>query len=635
MAMKQEMLDGHGVSLAFCASRDPDESVTDEGGMRYKQYVSTLKGRDHGICVVGWDDNFPANSFATTAPGNGAWICKNSWGSTADACEDDLGNVVNNVEYGYKNDEGKYTGYFYLSYYDKTIDKLETMDFTDTLGSAERGLAVAQHDYMPACNGFYATQPSNAVVSSANVFDAEENFEIRGLSTFTAEPNTRVTFAVYELKDGATTPTDGRLLYRTSQNFGYEGYHRLDLTQRPVVAKGKKFSVVSTVSTITTDGKRAYQVAANCGLSEASAREREYPFYATAVVNPGESYISNGSSWQDWTQYKAANNVESDGPVDNFSIKAYGAVVEDPAPGELNVSYNAHAQTYGWDAPSGRNGTTAGTTGEAKRLEAFTVTVDGADVAYRSQLQGVGWEGEWARNGVPSGTTGEARRMEAMQICLEGGAADTHDIWYRAHSQTFGWLGWARNGEPAGTSGMSKRLEAFEVRVLPKGQAPEGYDASVAAYRSRVVGQAHVQTLGWQDTAAADTFGTTGQAKRLEALRLELRNQPWEGGIAYEVHARSIGWQGEVADGGLAGTTGESRRVEAVRIRLTGEASEHLSVWYRVHSRTFGWLDWTRDGTSAAGTEGLAKRAEAVEVVLLPKDAAAPGPTDTPFVTNG
>jgi hypothetical protein len=92
---------------------------------------------------------------------------------------------------------------------------------------------------------------------------------------------------------------------------------------------------------------------------------------------------------------------------------------------------------------------------------------------------------------------------------------------------------------------------------------------------------------------------------------------------------------GEVADGGLAGTTGESRRVEAVRIRLTGEASEHLSVWYRVHSRTFGWLDWTRDGTSAAGTEGLAKRAEAVEVVLLPKDAAAPGPTDTPFVTNG
>ena len=130
-------------------------------------------------------------------------------------------------------------------------------------------------------------------------------------------------------------------------------------------------------------------------------------------------------------------------------------------------------------------------------------------------------------------------------------------------------------------------------------------------------------------------FGTTGQAKRLEALRLELRNQPWEGGIAYEAHARSIGWQGEVADGGLAGTTGESRRVEAVRIRLTGEASEHLSVWYRVHSRTFGWLDWTRDGTSAAGTEGLAKRAEAVEVVLLPKDAAAPGPTDTPFVTNG
>ena len=331
-AMKQEMLDGHGVSLAFCASRDPDESVTDEGGMRYKQYVPTLKGRDHGVCVVGWDDNYAASNFKQTPPGNGAWIVKNSWGSTADACEDDLGNVVNNVEYGYKNDEGKYTGYFYLSYFDKTIDKLETMDFTDTLGSEERGLAVAQHDYMPACNGFYATAPSNAVVSSANVFDAEENFEIRGLSTFTGEPNTRVTFAVYELNDGAANPTDGKLLYRTSQNFGYEGYHRLDLTQRPVVAKGKKFSVVSTVSTLTTDGKRAYQVAANRGISEASAKEREFPFYATARVNPGESYISVGSGWQDWTNYKSENNVESDGPVDNFSIKAYGAVVDIPEP---------------------------------------------------------------------------------------------------------------------------------------------------------------------------------------------------------------------------------------------------------------------------------------------------------------
>ena len=50
-------------------------------------------------------------------------------------------------------------------------------------------------------------------------------------------------------------------------------------------------------------------------------------------------------------------------------------------------------------------------------------------------------------------------------------------------------------------------------------------------------------------------------------------------------------------------------------------------VWYRVHSQDYGWLGWAKDG-DPAGTTGLAKRAEAVEVLIQSKDAAAPGSTD-------
>ena len=89
------------------------------------------------------------------------------------------------------------------------------------------------------------------------------------------------------------------------------------------------------------------------------------------------------------------------------------------------------------------------------------------------------------------------------------------------------------------------------------------------------------------------------------------------GGIAYEVHAQGIGWMGEVADGTLAGTTGQSRRLEAVRATLTGDMANEFSVWYRVHSQTYGWLGWTCDG-APAGTTGLSKRAEAVDVQVLP-----------------
>lgn len=57
---------------------------------------------NHIISIVGWDDDYPADSFLTKAPGNGAWLCKNSYG------------------YG---DETYGTGYIWVSYYDDTIDQ--------------------------------------------------------------------------------------------------------------------------------------------------------------------------------------------------------------------------------------------------------------------------------------------------------------------------------------------------------------------------------------------------------------------------------------------------------------------------------------------------------------------------------
>ena len=52
--------------------------------------------------------------------------------------------------------------------------------------------------------------------------------------------------------------------------------------------------------------------------------------------------------------------------------------------------------------------------------------------------------------------------------------AEQYDIYYRVHSQTYGWLGWAKNGESAGTEGLAKRLEAIEIRLVEKGGAAPG-----------------------------------------------------------------------------------------------------------------------------------------------------------------
>ena len=54
-------------------------------------------------------------------------------------------------------------------------------------------------------------------------------------------------------------------------------------------------------------------------------------------------------------------------------------------------------------------------------------------------------------------------------------------------------------------------------------------------------------------------------------------------------------------------------------------------VYYRVHAQSYGWLDWAKNGEKA-GTEGLAKRLEAIQIVLVEKGGAAPGSTEKAFI---
>ena len=117
------------------------------------------------------------------------------------------------------------------------------------------------------------------------------------------------------------------------------------------------------------------------------------------------------------------------------------------------------------------------------------------------------------------------------------------------------------------------------------------------------------------------TVGTTGQNRRMEALRVTLSGI--EGGIEYCAHAKNLGWGGWVRDGEVAGTTGESRRVEAVRIKLYGDAQESYDVWYCAHAKNLGWMGWASNG-DVAGTVGESRRIEAIQVVLVPKGEPAP-----------
>ena len=298
-----------------------------------------------------------------------------------------------------------------------------------------------------------------------------------------------------------------------------------------------------------------------------------------------------------------------------------------------SVNYSTHVQDIGWQGYV-KGGSTAGTTGQSKRLEAIRIKLSNntsykGTIQYQTHIQDIGWQG-WKMKDDTSGTSGQSKRLEAIRIKLTDELAENYDIYYRVHAQEFGWLGWAKNGESAGTAGYSYRLEAIEVKLVEKGGKAPG--STQDAYRQRYVSyQTHVQDIGWQGIKYdGEEAGTSGQSKRLEAINISLSNPLYSGSIEYQTHVQDVGWQGWKANGQMAGTSGQSKRLEAIRIKLTGEMAKQYDIYYRVHSQEFGWLGWAKNGESA-GTEGYSYRLEAIQIQLVKKGGSAPGSTSNCF----
>ena len=337
--------------------------------------------------------------------------------------------------------------------------------------------------------------------------------------------------------------------------------------------------------------------------------------YTTHVQTYGwQGDENNASKW--FVNGKMAGTSGKAKRLEGIKIRVYGN-------DNLGIQYTTHCQSYGW-LPWSANGEMNGTEGEAKRLEAIKIQLTGADkdkydVYYRVHAQSYGWLG-WAKNGAPAGTAGYAKRLEGIQIVVVKKGAPAPGVNFEGVNaassvhQTVSYL--AKNGSSP----------------VVGGQVTSNTNPSVAGEANvNIAYRTHVQSFGWQGWKYNGVMsGTSGKAKRLEGINIKLTNNPYSGSIVYTTHVQSIGWQGNennpntwFRDGQMAGTSGRAKRLEAIRIALTGEMAEHYDVYYRVHAQTYGWLAWAKNG-EVAGTAGLSKRLEGIQIVLVSKGGAAP-----------
>lgn len=342
-----------------------------------------------------------------------------------------------------------------------------------------------------------------------------------------------------------------------------------------------------------------------------------------AAGNAGISYKVTNATWitagvidqNQYTSMSPALNVTDNSLLNTITI----------TPSAVSVTYQGHVEDYGW-MDWVKDGNSAGTTGEAKRVEAIRVRITGDDnlgVSYSAHVQDIGWMNPVA-DGALAGTEHQCKRVEAFQMNLTGADANKYDIYYRVHAENAGWMNWAKNGEKAGTAGFCYRLEAIQIQVVPKGEpAPAQEPASLTdtafmeACNISMIGQ--IENIGWgqgwqkANQMQTATVGTCGQFLRVESFRVSCSNPDVR--ISYRAHVQDIGWQDWVSNGGLAGTVGMCKRVEAFEM-VADNLPDGYELQYRAHVENTGWQNWVKAG-QMAGTTGQSLQIEALQIRLV------------------
>ena len=179
------------------------------------QYCYDANESTHRICIVGWDDNYSRNNFLKTPEGDGAWICKNSWGTG----------------WGDK-------GYFYLSYYDTSFADKESVCYiinNDTYTRIYQNDVGGDSKLIPEGNYY------------ASVFTAEDDEIIGAVGIFFNKSGAEYEFTV------SVNDADVHTQKGISKISGYE---TVNLNKPVPIKKGDTFKITFKNTPYVTNNLR-------------------------------------------------------------------------------------------------------------------------------------------------------------------------------------------------------------------------------------------------------------------------------------------------------------------------------------------------------------------------------------------
>lgn len=222
---------------------------------RATYYFNGTATSNHDILIVGWDDTFPKEYFTNEPEGDGAFICKNSWGE--DFGED---------------------GYFYVSYYDNNIG-VSNVAYTK-LGDKTNFDNIYQSDLL-GWTGQLGYEKEDAYF--ANVFEAGEGEELAAVSFYATDEDT--SYEVYLVTNFQDKNDLNNRKLLTEGSFDQAGYYTVKLDEPVKLPDNEKFAVIVYIHTPNSVHPVAIEYYADART-------------ATFDITDGEGYISlYGQVW--------------------------------------------------------------------------------------------------------------------------------------------------------------------------------------------------------------------------------------------------------------------------------------------------------------------------------------------------